>query len=125
MGLSNVWLMLVYTEMCHTQCVFLPICFVILGLLLLCLAGFCRHLHVVYSHWYLMSFSLHNCMRHNTPFCMFNKDNNEHLTQVKRGHAEYLGSLFDKDDVTFKFSEDSRLKFRPCEMLAKQVLNPL
>jgi len=33
---------------------------------------------------------------------MFNKDNMEQVTQAKQGHLECLGSLFDKDDVTFQ-----------------------
>ena len=41
-------------------------------------------------------------MRHNTPFYMFNKHNMEHITQIKQGHVECLGSLFGKDDVTFR-----------------------
>jgi len=40
-----------------------------------------------------MYVSLHNCVRHNTPFYMFNKDIMEHVTQVKQGHVECLGSL--------------------------------
>ena len=49
-----------------------------------------------------MYVSLHNCMRHNTPFYMFNKDNMEQITQVKQSSMERLGSLFGKDDVTFQ-----------------------
>jgi len=52
---------------------------------------------------------------------MFNKDNIEQVAQVKQGQVECLGSLFGIP----KFSEDSSLKFQPCEMLAKQVLKPL
>jgi len=39
----------------------------------------------------------------------------EQVTLVKQGHMECLGS----------HSEDSRLKFRPSEMLGKKVLKPL
>ena len=45
-----------------------------------------------------MYVSLHNCMRHNTSFYMFNKD----VTQVKQDQVQRLGYLFDKDDITFR-----------------------
>jgi len=63
-------------------------------------------------------------MRHNTPLYMFNKDNMEHATQVKQGQGVVFGVfVWQRWRHIPKFSEDSRLKFRPCEMLAKQVLN--
>jgi len=80
-----------YTRMFHPRCVFLGIFFVILGL------GFDG-----YNRWYLMYVSLYKCVQQNTPFYMFNKDNMEHASQVKRGHVECGGSLFGKDDVTFR-----------------------
>ena len=46
-----------------------------------------------------MYVSLHNCMRQNTPFYMFNI---EHVTQIKQGPMECFGSLFGKYDVTFR-----------------------
>ena len=49
-----------------------------------------------------MYISLHSCMWHKTPFYMFNKDHMEHVTQVKQDHVECLGSLFGKDDTTFR-----------------------
>ena len=50
-------------------------------------------------HWetYLRKY-----MGHNTPFYTFNKDNIEHLSQVKQGHGECLASMFVKYDVTFR-----------------------
>ena len=50
----------------------------------------------------LMYVSFHNCMRYNTPLYMLNKDNMEHVIQVKQGHVECLGSLFGKYDATFR-----------------------
>ena len=65
--------------------------FVIFGALLLFRAGFRRHLHVGYNHWYLMHGSVYNCMRHNISFYLFNKDSMEHLRQVKQGHCGVFG----------------------------------
>ena len=38
-------------------------------------------------HWLI---HLHNYMWHNILFYTFNKDNIEHVAQVKQGHVEYL-----------------------------------
>jgi len=83
MGLPHIWPMPVCTGMCHPWCVF----FVIFKRLLF-RAGFRRHLYVGYNLWYLMCVSLDNCMRQNTLFYMFNKDNTEPVTQIIQGHVE-------------------------------------
>ena len=42
----------------------------------------------------------------------------EHVTQVKQGHGSVWGLCLAK---MMSHSEDSQLKFRPCETLAKKV----
>jgi len=49
-----------------------------------------------------MYVSLYNCMQHNTPFYMFNKDNMEHVTQVKQGHVMWLRLKFWPYEMSFK-----------------------
>ena len=66
----------------------------------------------------------HNYMRQNTPFYTFNKDNIEHVTQLKQDHGECLGSLSIKHDVIFRSIPKILNKAVRCEMLAKQVLKP-
>ena len=48
------------------------------------------------------------------------------MEQVTQGQVECLESYVSGVMMSHsEVSEDSQLKFRPCEMLAKQVLKPL
>ena len=57
---------------------------------------------------------------------MFNKDNMEHIKRVKQGKGGMFGVLvWQRWRHIPNYSEDSRLKFRLSEILAKQILKPL
>ena len=43
------------------------------------------------AHPFVPYTRLFNRMRHDTPFCMFSKDNMAHVTQAKKGHGGEFG----------------------------------